>query len=155
MRKDSSSSRPFAKTIELIQESVKNGTFFVPLWDASKIKAHFLLSATLYNSSYVLHRGPYAFVESPSASPTKKVAAIHTNLWPLIYSGIGVFSLIALCIIWQCLKQSYLLRKKKYTDINSNRVNSRKRKIQEAMANQEISEKGKEERRSIDSFKTP
>lgn len=138
IKKDDSISRSLANTIKLITDSVNNGNFELKLWDGSQIKASFLLSK-LYNSSYVFHRGHY---EVSTDFPTKAVPPIHTNLWPLIYSAIGVFSLIALCIMWQCCKQSYLLRKKKYTDINSNRVNSRKKKLQEAMSNQESTEKG-------------
>lgn len=131
-------SKSLASTIKMITDSVIRGKFELKLWDGSQLKASFMLSK-LANSSFVFHRGPE---EVSTDTPTKLVPPIHTNLWPLIYSGIGVFSLIALCILWQCCKQSYLLRKKKYTDINSNRINTRKKKLQDAMANQESTEIG-------------
>lgn len=123
-----------------LQTWTQLGNFTVKLWDGALLKVSFVISK-YSNTSYVLYKGPIKL--STTQTPPKTVSPIVTNLWPLIYSGIGVGSFIFLCIVYQCLKQSYYLRRRKFTNINSNRINSRKKKVDEAMENKEVSIRGK------------
>lgn len=124
-----------------LQKWTQAGNLTIKLWNNVLIKVPFIVSK-FSNTSYVLHKGPLEL--STTQPPPKTVAPIVTNLWPLIYSGIGMGSFILLCIVYQCLKQSYYLRRKKFTNINSNRINSRKKKVDEAMENKDTASNGKD-----------
>ncbi|XP_001633509.2 uncharacterized protein LOC5513265 isoform X1 [Nematostella vectensis] len=126
--------------IKQVVDSVKNGSLGIQL-PSEIFKATFIIFATK-NSSYELHVSPYIY--KPPIPTARSIPPLTTNLKPLIYTGGAVLGLISLCVIYQLVKQTFLLRRKKFTDINSDRVNSRKKRVEEVMDGQDAKDEERE-----------
>lgn len=120
-------------SLGLLRHLLSNNSLVIPLWDGTSIHPSFMLSA-VEGSSYSLHQAPAT--DQPSA-PTNELPPIEVDLKPLFYALGGIVGLVFLCVFWKFLKHSWLLYRRKFTPINSDRVDHKKvqqlRQIMEAM----------------------
>ena len=121
-------------SLDLLRHLQANNSLIIPLWDRRILYSSFMLSA-IDGSSYSLHKAPKT--EPPAHLPTKSVPPLEVNLTPMIYAGASIVGLITLCVLWKFIKHSWLLYRKKFTPINSDRVDHKKvlqrQRIMEAM----------------------
>ena len=120
-------------SLGLLRHLLSNNSLVIPLWDGRSIHPSFMLSA-VEGSSYSLHQAPAT--DQPS-TPTNELPPIEVDLKPLFYALGGILGLIFLCVFWKFLKHSWLLYRRKFTPINSDRVDHKKvqqlQRIMEAM----------------------
>ena len=120
-------------SLGLLRHLLSNNSLVIPLWDGRSIHPSFMLSA-VEGSSYRLQQAPAT--EQPS-TPTNELPPIEVDLKPLFYALGGILGLIFLCVFWKFLKHSWLLYRRKFTPINSDRVDHKKvqqlQRIMEAM----------------------
>lgn len=120
-------------SLGLLRHLLSNNSFVIPLRDGRSIHPSFMLSA-VQGSSYSLHQAPAT--DQPS-TPTNELPPIEVDLKPLFYALGGILGLIFLCVFWKFLKHSWLLYRRKFTPINSDRVDHKKvqqlQRITEAM----------------------
>ncbi|CAH3023132.1 unnamed protein product, partial [Porites evermanni] len=120
-------------SLGLLRRLLSNNSLVIPLWDGRSIHPSFMLSA-VQGSSYSLHQAPAT--DQPLA-PTNELPPIEVDLKPLFYALGGILGLIFLCVFWKFLKHSWLLYRRKFTPINSDRVDHKKvqqlQRIMEAM----------------------
>lgn len=121
-------------SLDLLRHLQANNSLIVHLWDGQRVHSSFMLSAA-EGSSYSLHEAPVA--RSPHPLPTESLPPLEVNLTPMIYAGAGILGLVCLCVLWKFIKHSWLLYRKRFTAINSDRVDHRKaqqlQRITEAM----------------------
>lgn len=121
-------------SLDLLKHLQANNSLIIPLWDERVLYSSFMLSA-IDGSSYSLHEAPET--EPPPPLPTKNVPPLEVNLTPMIYAGASIVGLITLCVLWKFIKHSWLLYRKRFTPINSDRVDRKKvlqrQRIMEAM----------------------
>ena len=120
-------------SLGLLRHLLSNNSLVIPLWDGRSIHPSFMLSA-VEGSSYSLYQAPAT--DQPS-TPTNELPPIEVDLKPLFYALGGILGLIFLCVFWKFLKHSWLLYRRKFTSINSDRVDHKKvqqlQRIMEAM----------------------
>ena len=120
-------------SLGLLRHLLSNNSLVIPLWDGRSIHPSFMLSA-VEGSSYSLYQAPAT--DQPS-TPTNEPPPIEVDLKPLFYALGGILGLIFLCVFWKFLKHSWLLYRRKFTPINSDRVDHKKvqqlQRIMEAM----------------------
>ena len=120
-------------SLGLLRHLLSNNSLVIPLWDGRSIHPSFMLSA-VEGSSYSLYQAPAT--DQPS-TPTNEPPPIEVDLKPLFYALGGILGLIFLCVFWKFLKHSWLLYRRKFTSINSDRVDHKKvqqlQRIMEAM----------------------
>ena len=120
-------------SLGLLRHLLSNNSLVIPLWDGRSIHPSFMLSA-VEGSSYSLHQAPAT--DQPLA-PTNELPPIEVDLKPLFYALGGILGLIFLCVFWKFLKHSWLLYRRKFTPINSDRVDQKNvqqlQRIMEAM----------------------
>lgn len=120
-------------SLGLLRHLLSNNSLVIPLWDGRSIHPSFMLSA-VEGSSYSLNQAPAT--DQPS-TPTNELPPIEVDLKPLFYALGGILGLIFLCVFWKFLKHSWLLYRRKFTSINSDRVDHKKvqqlQRIMEAM----------------------
>lgn len=127
-------------SLDLLRQLQVNSSLVFPLWDGTTIYSSFMLSA-MYGDSYDLHEAPTP--SPPPLPPTEGIPPIDMDLKPMIYAGASILGVVTLCVLWQLIKQSWLLSKKKFTPINSNRLDHKtdqqlkQLKIKEAMEENE------------------
>lgn len=108
-------------SLDLLRQLQLNNSLDIPLWDRRVISSSFMLSA-MDGTSYSLHEA-----RTPkSLSPTKGMPPLTVDLKPMIYAAAAFGGLITLCILWKFIKHSWLLSRKKFTPINSDRVDQKK-----------------------------
>ena len=109
-------------SLELLRQRQLNNSLDIPLRDGRVISSSFMLSA-MDGSSYILHEAP----TPKSVSPTEPgLPPLTVDIKPIIYAAAAVGGLITLCILWKFIKHSWLLSRKKFTPINSDRVDHKK-----------------------------
>lgn len=120
-------------SLGLLRHLLSNNSLVIPLWDGRSIHPSFMLSA-VEGSSYSLYQAPATYQPS---TPTNELPPIEVDLKPLFYALGGILGLIFLCVFWKFLKHSWLLYRRKFTPINSDRVDHKKvqqlQRIMEAM----------------------
>lgn len=123
-------------SINLLRHLQLNNSLVVPLWDGRVISSSFMLSA-MNDASYSLHEAPTP--KPKPLPPTEAMPPLEVDLKPMIYAGGALVGLISLCVLWKFIKHSWLLSRKKFTAINSDRMDAKKAqqlkqlKITEAM----------------------
>ena len=100
----------------------KSGTLAIPLWDGHFIYSSFMLSA-MKSVSYDFHEAPEP-TQRPKP-PTEPMQPIELDLKPLLYAGGAMLGLVLTCVLWKFIKHTWLLKKKKFTSINSDRIDLR------------------------------
>ena len=132
-------------SLGLLSHLQANNSLIIPLWDGRSIYSSFMLSA-IEESSYSLHEAPT--VKSPYSLPTEDMPPLELNLTPMIYAGAAILGLVFLCILWKFIKHSWLLYRKKFTAINSDRVDHKKahqlQRMMEAMEENDPPSHGKD-----------
>ena len=122
--------------LDLLRQLQLNNSLVIPLWDGSVIYSSFMLSA-MDDASFSLHEAPTPTPRPPAA--TEGMPPIEVDLKPMMYAGVAIVGLITMCILWKFIKHSWLLSKKKFTPINSDRIDHKRDqqlkqlKIMEAM----------------------
>ena len=120
-------------SLGLLRHLLSNNSLVIPLPDGRSIHPSFMLSA-VQGLLYRFHQAPAT--DQPS-TPTNKLPPIEVDLKPLFYALGGILGLILLCVFWKFLKHSWLLYRRKFTPINSDRVDHKKvqqlQRIMEAM----------------------
>lgn len=124
-------------SLDLLRQLQLNNSLVIPLWDGRVITSSFMLSA-MEDTSYSLHEAPTPKPKPPP--PTEDMPPLVVDLKPMIYAGAAFGGLITLCVLWKFIKHSWLLSRKRFTPINSDRVDRNKsqqltkqQKILEAM----------------------
>lgn len=124
-------------SMKLLRQLQLNNSLVIPLWDGRVIASSFMLSA-MEDTSYSLHEAPTP--KPKPLPPTDGMPPLVVDLKPMIYAGAAIGGLIIMCVLWQFIKHSWLLSRKKFTPINSDRVDQNKtqeltkqQKIMEAM----------------------
>ena len=108
--------------LHLLRQLQLNNSLDIPLWDGGVISSSFMLSA-MDGTSYSLHEAP----TPKSLSPTEPgLPQLTVDIKPIIYAAAAFGGLITLCIVWKFIKHSWLLSRKKFTPINSDRVDHKK-----------------------------
>lgn len=120
-------------SLGLLRHLLSNNSLVIPLRDGRRLHPSFMSSA-VKGSSYSLQQAQAT--DQPS-TPTDELPPIEVDLKPLFYALGGILGLIFLCVFWKFLKHSWLLYKRKFTPINSDRVDHKKvqqlQRIMEAM----------------------
>jgi len=109
-------------SLELLRQLQLNNSLDIPLWDGRVICSSFILSA-MDGTSYSLHEAP---TPKPISPTTPGLPPLKVDIKPLIYAAAAFGGLITLCILWKFIKHSWLLSRKKFTPINSDRVDHKK-----------------------------
>ena len=109
-------------SLELLRQLQLNNSLDIPLWDGRVICSSFMLSA-MDGTSYSLQEAP---TTKPLSSTTPGLPALTVDIKPIIYAAAAFGGLITLCILWKFIKHSWLLSRKKFTPINSDRVDHKK-----------------------------
>lgn len=124
-------------TLDLLRQLQLNNSLVIPLWDGRDIFSSFMLSA-MEDTSYSLHEAPSP--EPKPLPPTDSMPPLVVDLTPMIYAAAAIGGLFTLCVLWKLLKHSWLLSRKKFTPINSDRMDPNKsqqltkqQKIRQAM----------------------
>lgn len=108
--------------LELLQQLQLNNSLDIPLWNGRVISSSFMLSA-MDSASYSLHEAPTPKILSPTEPG---LPPLTVDIKPMIYAAAAFGGLITLCILWKFIKHSWLLSRKKFTPINSDRVDHKK-----------------------------
>lgn len=131
------------KSRDLLRQLQVNDSLVVSLQDEQLIYSSYLLSA-VDGSTFSFNQAPTT--EPPPPPPTENSSPLSVNLMPLLYAGGGIIGLVALCVVWKFVKHSWLLHRKKFTAINSDRVDHEKakrlQKIMEAMEENDTQTQG-------------
>ena len=109
-------------SLELLRQLQLNNSLDIPLWDGRVISSLFMLSA-MDGTSYSLHEAP---IPSKPYPPTEGMPPLTVDITPMIYAAAAFGGMITLCILWKFIKHSWLLSRKKFTPINSDRVDHKK-----------------------------
>ena len=122
------------KSLDSLRHLQENNSLIVSLQDEQLIHSSYLLSA-VDGSLFSFNQAPTT--EPPPPPPKEDSSPLTVNLMPLIYAGGSIIGLVTLCVVWKFIKHSWLLYRKKFTAINSDRVDHKKakrlQKIMEAM----------------------
>ena len=131
-------------SMELLRYLQSNNSLVIPLWDGRSIYSSFMLSA-IDDMSYSLNKAPTT--APPPLPPTESMSPLEVDLTPMIYAGASIVGLIAMCVLWKFIKHSWLLYRKRFTPINSDRVDHKKaqqrQRIMEAMEENDCRSHGK------------
>ena len=137
-------------SLDLLRRLQESDSLVVSLQDEQLIYSSYLLSA-VDGSTFSFNQAPTT--EPPLPPPTENSSPLTVNLMPLIYAGGGIIGLVTLCVVWKFIKHSWLLHRKKFTAINSDRVDHEKakrlQKIMEAMEENDAQTQGEERDREF------
>ncbi|XP_068700512.1 uncharacterized protein [Montipora foliosa] len=127
------------RALNLLRHLQENNSLSFILQDGQVFYSSFMLSA-VDGSMFSYHQAPTT--EVPPLPPTYNTEPLTIDLMPLIYAAGSILGLVTLCVVWQFIKHSWLLYRKRFTPINSDRVDHKKVKrlqlIREAMEENDI-----------------